>query len=1324
MFDELKIILEKDPIISTYNAGDIIKSPKSVEKYYGSIAKTHMSLGDTNQYQQRIYDCLIRNQTTFNGAVVGEYGFGKTSILIYLWDFCETKNILAIPPYQWKQFQEHFNVLYYWIKYKLRKYNQNLQLELENIYKKYKDTSIETRAKGWAQEHEDVSYEQALSIISDEFSKGKMLLEFTTNDLLEYCEELTNLLQRKTDYEGLLVITDELQQTITDLNPKMVYDYLFNITNALCNKKGNYGFLWGFPEKTLADLTRERSDIVDRLNSNKAFINLGNIYDKRFPVHLWDSYCNFFDFNDIKYDVVEENTLIAIGQVCDGERRDLGNGPRSVISAFNAMVEHYQKTKRRYEVIDFVNDCIEGEIVLGGGSRYVRKCIDVLDIDVIGRQFEKAIKIMAGFPSGIPDSAILEYGLRDEIDLLIRDSGGLGNVVSKPIKSYMLRILTKTPDAPTSIIKEEIRTFYSEFSPDHTYKQIAHKVFNKTIINSVFKKQSKGSFENWKVTKSWHEYISGYRCFLEGSFSDKYPLRKVVLFTTSSDDTDSVELLKAQIPNEHFVFNFVLYTQIETPSDFNIKQLDENSFQINLNLSYQEDDLGLNQLNEIVPPENQTPLFFLSLYNKLENANIPNSETPENDFLKSKLIENVIYNLFNEDLLGYVENSRIELNNEGEHLIKDLFVSASQESFKDYKTLMTSKSWEKKINIYKNVLGLDSQKVSLLQKRGKESIKLSENPKENKNEIARLFAQRSTGFESWLRGLDNLLDYRFANRDSHFILKTHPLEQYILEQIETDGRDRNIDGILCKALSFSSDFALNLYKMGYLDPEILAVLGIGHERKYFNFDTNNRLIYKKPEDKQELRENLAAFVDKVRWQLERLVSFADFPNSVEQLEELSEMIPLIENKEQADKCLNKLKEIQSTNKHYCKKSLVNISSVEISSDIKQLEELYGNHGVILDDIKDEVLGKVGWVQHLEKIRINIENEIKTSINLGKAYVNKLNKCLPPNIPENVHVIEIFLDTHMKYNSIKTELQNTYFPQHIVIGSSVNYLKKWKASLKLSGDIESLCAKYENFGFDENYKHDIDLINNKIASNLENNYKSTLENHENYRQMLHELMEKMRRQIADLKGDWENRKKYYEKHIKDFTGSFPSSTIRWSESPELSYLDLHTFVEQQVNTFLEKKNVQVNELADDITYSMEVLNHKKAIRKREMDKRIQELSILITDLQGKDIIEDIKKRELFETYVEHFKSINASYSNLYKEHKSIIKPITIENELERKFFDLLDKNNAIDLKKLILAYQRKCNPDIDLTASRDEVLEFLKELFLKKQIGIFIKKGKM
>ena len=112
--ENLKKVLNKSPIINTYNSKDICSNPADVESYYSEIASTHMSLGDTKDIQDKIITCLLSNKTAFNGAIVGEFGFGKTSMLIYLWSHCLNNRVLAVPPYQWDQFQEHFLVLGSW----------------------------------------------------------------------------------------------------------------------------------------------------------------------------------------------------------------------------------------------------------------------------------------------------------------------------------------------------------------------------------------------------------------------------------------------------------------------------------------------------------------------------------------------------------------------------------------------------------------------------------------------------------------------------------------------------------------------------------------------------------------------------------------------------------------------------------------------------------------------------------------------------------------------------------------------------------------------------------------------------------------------------------------------------------------------------------------------------------------------------------------------------------------------------------------------------------------------------------------------------------
>ena len=52
--DSLSEIIEKDPIISTFSADDLVKNPDFVESIYSKHAETHMSLGDTAEYQNNL----------------------------------------------------------------------------------------------------------------------------------------------------------------------------------------------------------------------------------------------------------------------------------------------------------------------------------------------------------------------------------------------------------------------------------------------------------------------------------------------------------------------------------------------------------------------------------------------------------------------------------------------------------------------------------------------------------------------------------------------------------------------------------------------------------------------------------------------------------------------------------------------------------------------------------------------------------------------------------------------------------------------------------------------------------------------------------------------------------------------------------------------------------------------------------------------------------------------------------------------------------------------------------------------------------------------
>ena len=1319
MPQRLRKLLDKNPIIPTATASLLIRHPERVEALYQEIVKTHMSIGETGQYQKRILECLLRNQNTFNGAVVGEYGFGKTSILIFLWAFCIDNKIMAVPPYQWDRIDEHISVIHKWIIYKLRNYDSKLHFDLTGIYDKYKMPTIENEARKWSENH-NVDIDTATNIIKAMHESGRLSLELKAEDIINYCDEVTSYLQNNTEYKGLIVFTDELQQTITQLNQRIVYDFLFDITNQLVERRGNFGFLWGFPITTQADLQRNRSDILDRLNSNRFFLKLFNIYDSNFPTVLWGKFCDYLDIRNISDHILDRDVLISIGQICDGDRRDLGNGPRSVISAFNRIAGYFLSTNEIYTLIQFVNDCLDDQIVLGDRSEFKKKLDSILTTPGFDEIDKHTLKLLAAFPNGIPIDVIQKNDLKSKIDDLIQKTGGLGRVIVKEINSYLLKVMRKNPPDIDSVVEDEVRKYFSQFAPDKDHEDRALSVFNEIVEEDIFNREGGDRFETWKLKdKHRDNYFLNNIFNFEGSFTEKFPLRKVRVITrikgrAVEEKNPPVDIHKEDMS---FTFEFSKDKCIEK----RVSKLEgQNSFILRLSFHQQPEGINEHKINDIVPLDKQSPLFFLGLIDHLNSAAIPNDEIKIKEHLLSIIKRNIIYNLFNDDLLGDIENSTIDLNNQGEVLVKDLFRSVCENLYSGYVTLMTGSSWEKKLTAYINALKQHNNNIGLMELRGVAPVLLSQDRNDNKARIAKIFNVGTAMFDTFLSDMKAFTRYR----NYEFYFQVHPLETQLKDYLDSKGHKVVRDQKDCLSVAFGRTEFDDIRRQGYTDDEINLIIEVMEARQLLSYDNESSCLYKILEDSDQLRSVVKDVYDLALNNFEKLSHISDgLPVSLADFEDIKRKVECIETKEHAGMARSAIKGIMG--------QLVTFSVNGLKTyqlDLKQIKaQMYEESQVLKsiseNDMKDFPSASLPWQNEIYQRRVELTNEVNSMATKAKTFSEKANSLTTQTINDDETAIQNFINIQDKASTLCTDID--IFKANVSsTKDKVKNLVKWKSIIKLCDGLNEKLILYARLFESDSYQIELDTFNAKVLDGLRDNPYITLANHENFKSEISIVQTEVFNFINNLRNEWNAKVEYCRNQVKKITGIDPNWRLRWGDLPSQAYIDLNESLQADLKKFATRLDTQFTQMEDDVLYTKEVLNHAGAIKSKNIQERIQAAKEEVANICLKLDDENLFKSDVIDPITQTLVNINTEFADLNRTHSSIIKPTTIDSDNETRFVELLNKNEGLDLKSLIINYQKACNPDINLTESRDEVLDIIKSLFLKKQVTIQVRRGKV
>jgi hypothetical protein len=527
--NDLDLILKKDPVITTWPAKSLCEKPERVEKDYLVHAKTHLSLGDTAKYVDTIFKWVSGvNKGTFIGAVLGEYGEGKTSFMVHVWARSQEQRICTVPPFKWRTFEEIVDAVDGWIQYLLRDTHPQLSRRVQRAHERFQQQTTEELARAMAQKT-DKDYESVLEMVRLLVDSGEMqLTKMSAARLLDFVAEVTEIV-READYEGLLVLLDEPEVAGKNLGNETVQLFLLDLSDQLHNRRGNYGVFLSMPANFYAIAQTRFSALPARLAIRNCFPRLSDIYGPDFAEVLWSRYIEEFELGEEGRSLVSPLALQAIGQVGSSDHRDLSYGPRSVVSAFRRMVDHYRETSTPYEPPHLVQDILDQEVMVK--PEYRSKIISVQRSPDVNDENRESLMLLAAFPSGLHNKTLRELNIEDILRPLSR-SGGL---VHRTAFAMGLRALRRPGEGrdETNLLRDMIEEIDGEYVPDRRAFQHALNAFVRDIIPLIFNEHRGQQLVGWQTLQPLQEVAPGvYLGTMQGAFQHtvrRFPGRAIAL---------------------------------------------------------------------------------------------------------------------------------------------------------------------------------------------------------------------------------------------------------------------------------------------------------------------------------------------------------------------------------------------------------------------------------------------------------------------------------------------------------------------------------------------------------------------------------------------------------------------------------------------------------------------------------------------------------------------------------------------------------------------------------------------------------------------------
>src|SRR5258706_1340940 len=718
---KLRHILNKESILKTANARELGQAPQDVLERYRNYALTHVSLGDTTKHLKNLERVLIENQHCAVGAIVGPYGYGKTSTAVHLWNELREQKILAVPPFLWANLSELMDAVYHWLKFEFLQGPKAFIEPLNKLYDNYR------------QSYKDDLYRKIdPKVVEDLIDRGSLTLETRPDDVVAFFKDVSKLCEQ-AGYNGMAIFTDELQATLAQYKPSrdQFFADLFQMVKDIQGLEGSWALIISMDDDTEGIITLRRPDILTRLQHSALYFRVKDVYNRReYPAELWAAFGQRFGFDG--KEVISPYTLDSIGQVA--ARSDLGAGPRMVTQVLALAVRNYEKTDQAYTPVQFVDDFLSGLVLFDQQGKFPTAVKKALDNDLVrpSEVNKQVVKLLAAYPMGCPDATLTEFELVEAFQVF--PSLARKELIMQMAGGPTLRYLAEEAIVIENIAQRLTNEFASRFSPGKVYASRAAEGLLLQVIIAP-------AFTGWKSDNPREVDINGTKYLsvrLQGGFESSYPNRIISVLVAALPQSP-IPLWKKS--NEE--------ADIELRFELNISVLSAEPSRLIVSPEYP--DVAIFQLNaiafnheeatKILPkflfeyytPERWNSLLTLSLMDHLyDNRGDLSEEQNRINAVILPLRQYTLLVLLGEQL--ETVSPEFESRMVGLDRIKDLIKKQCQQLYPSYKTLVTSSKWQSNLQQYTFALQRFMYQGELSIVRGRRSWKAT------KEEVADAFA--------------------------------------------------------------------------------------------------------------------------------------------------------------------------------------------------------------------------------------------------------------------------------------------------------------------------------------------------------------------------------------------------------------------------------------------------------------------------------------------------------------------------------------------------------------------------------------------------------